>query len=103
MLFAGVSFAEGKTSPENANKITELQQKRGRQFRQERRYRQRERRYNDRRLQTFYRTRYVWRRGQRYREVYRVRILPNGRRQVRLVSRKKIRSYRNDRRYRRCY
>ena len=46
-------------------------------------------RWNRRRTVT--RTRIVWRYGRRYREVYRITYLPNGRTRVRVISRTRLR------------
>lgn len=91
LLFTGVPFAQAKTVSENTNSSLEIQQKRNRQVRQNRRYNNRSR------VRTYYQTRYVRRGRVTYKEVYRVRILPNGKRQVKLVSRTIVRRYRNGR------
>lgn len=91
MLFAGVPFAQANTVSENTNSSIEFQQRRNRGGRQDRRYRNRSR------VRTYYQTRYVRRGRITYKETYRVRVLPNGRRQVSLVSRTRVRTYRNGR------
>lgn len=101
MIFT-VPFAQAKDNSANSFGTETLQQRRGQ--RSDRRYdrrqdRRQNRRYNRRynsRVRTYYQTRTVRRGRYYYRETYRIRVLPNGRRQVSLVRRTRIgRGYRN--------
>lgn len=82
MIFT-VPFAQAKDNSANSFNAETLQQRRGQR---------RDRRYDQgyRRVRTYYQTRNVRRGRYYYRETYRVRILPNGRRQIRLVNRVRI-------------
>lgn len=83
MIFT-VPFAQAKDNSANSFNAETLQQRRG----QRRNGRYDRRGY--RRVRTYYQTRNVRRGRYYYRETYRVRVLPNGRRQIRLVSRVRI-------------
>ena len=49
-------------------------------------------------VQTFTQTKTVWQNGRQYRETYQVRVLPNGRRTTKLISRVQINNGRYNRR-----
>ena len=94
MVFT-VPFAQAADKTVNSFTTETLQQRRGQrrdsrydrdQYRRNRRY---DRRSNSR-VRTYYQTRNVRRGRYYYRETYRVRVLPNGRRQVSLVNRVRI-------------
>jgi hypothetical protein len=98
MVFT-VPFAQAKDNSANSNGVETLQQRRGSVYhRQNRRNNRRYDRNSRSRVRTYYQTRNVRRGRYYYRETYRVRVLPNGRRQVKLVSRSRINT-----RYRRNY
>ncbi len=85
MVFT-VPFAQAKDNSANSFNVETLQQRRG--------YPQR--RYNNRRynrVRTYFQTRNVRRGRYLYRETYRVRVLPNGRRQVQFVRRVRVGRY----------
>lgn len=50
--------------------------------------------YNRRGVYVFYRTKYKWHYGRKYKNTYKVKIFPNGRKKVKLVNSVLIRRYR---------
>lgn len=82
-----VPSAEAKTAAKNSTALIEANAVEPQIYTQ----RRRNRRWNRRGVRIVTRTRFVWIRGRRYREVVQYRYHPNGRVTVRVLSRTRIR------------